>query len=92
MSRKRGKKTQSGYLIFTKEQRAGLVQAHSSLRFGEIAKLIADRWRDLSSEEKEIYNERKGKERLSKQALLKHYASLHIGNQVAYSLTRQREP
>lgn len=53
---KKGKHTKrSGYLEFCKEQRKKAKAEGSELSFGEMSRIIGQKWRDLSEEEKEKY-------------------------------------
>lgn len=53
----------SAYNIYFGEIRNDVKKSQENLSFGEIGKLIARRWKDLSVEEKRLYEERAGQDR-----------------------------
>lgn len=60
---KKLKKPCGPYIIFGKEQRKKIVQAHPGMKNKEIMSAIGEAWNNLPMEEKEIYKERAFKER-----------------------------
>jgi hypothetical protein len=50
-------KKKSAFLIYCEEHRDQLKKENPDLSFGEIAKLLGEKWKQLSEDEKEIYNQ-----------------------------------
>ena len=49
------KKPPSGYMLFCKEKRAGIVKANPKMAFGEVGKALGAAWGKLSDKEKAKY-------------------------------------
>lgn len=60
---KKLKKPCGPYILFGKEHRKKIVQAHPGLKNKEIMSAIGEAWNNLPMEEKEVYKERASKER-----------------------------
>lgn len=52
------KKRVSAYMIYAKEARVNLLAKNPDLKFGEISKMIAKSWKNLSEDEKEKYKDK----------------------------------
>ncbi|KAH0788152.1 high mobility group protein B3 [Histomonas meleagridis] len=57
------KRPRSGYLIFQAEVRPKIVEENPDILQKEIMKKVGQMWRDLSDEEKKVYNEKAAAEK-----------------------------
>lgn len=57
-SEKTEKKSLSGYMLFCKDVRDQIKQEHPEFKFSEISKCLGEKWRNLTDEEKKVYNEK----------------------------------
>lgn len=48
----------TGYILFCKENREQIVSENPTLEFGKVGKELGARWRALTPEEKQVWNER----------------------------------
>ncbi|CAI0374958.1 unnamed protein product [Linum tenue] len=51
------KKALSGYMFFSQTERESVKKSNPGIAFGEVGKVLGDRWRAMSAEEKEPYEE-----------------------------------
>ncbi|KAF8051424.1 hypothetical protein N665_1727s0009 [Sinapis alba] len=49
------KKAMSGFMYFSQMERENIKKTHIGIGFGEIGKVLGDKWRQMSAEEKEPY-------------------------------------
>lgn len=54
------KKPLSGFMLFSKENRAQIKEDNPDITFGQIGKKLGEMWRALSDEEKQAFKDRKG--------------------------------
>lgn len=46
----------SAYLVFSRATRDSIKREHPDLKFGDLAKVVAERWKDMSEEERAPYH------------------------------------
>jgi hypothetical protein len=56
----KSKKPLSGFMLFSKENRAGIKEENPEITFGQIGKKLGEMWRALDDKEKESFKSRKG--------------------------------
>jgi hypothetical protein len=52
------KRKTSAYIHFTKAERPNIISENPEAKFGEISKLISQKWKNMSSDEKKVYEEK----------------------------------
>jgi len=78
----------SGYIVFAGENRKMILSESPSLPFGEISKIVGNRWRNLSKHEREIYEDRA--KRMSEDMMAK--AKQQEANEKAIESGRSQSP
>ncbi|KAI8088028.1 high mobility group box domain-containing protein [Gilbertella persicaria] len=53
----------SAYMYFSQEQRQSVKDANPGVTFGQIGKLLGEKWKSMSDEEKKPYNEKAAKDK-----------------------------
>jgi len=89
------KKARSGYMWFCKENRPVQVDAHPDARFGEITKLMAKAWSEMSDDSKQPYQDLHmlDKERFSDEmSELKATGRFTVRDNVDGTLTNRSQP
>jgi len=59
------KKPMNAYVVFCKEKRFQLMAENPTMKFGEITKVLADKWKSISEEEKQPYIKSSEEQRLA---------------------------
>tara|TARA_Y100001972_G_scaffold81750_1_gene99419 strand:+ start:4578 stop:5150 length:573 start_codon:yes stop_codon:yes gene_type:complete len=62
-----GSKRKSGYIIYLVEQRPLIAKENPELKSTEIVSIIASKWREMSTEEKDVYNKKAKNEQQEQQ-------------------------
>ncbi|KAL1916519.1 uncharacterized protein VTP21DRAFT_5710 [Calcarisporiella thermophila] len=57
------KRPLSAYMLFSQEKRKQVLEENPDVKFTEVGKLLGAMWKELSEEEKKIYNDKASKDK-----------------------------
>ncbi len=79
---KTGKKTVTGYILYSSERRKSKVQENPGEKFGEISRMIGNEWRAMPQSERQMYEERASK--LNEDNAAKYAEELALNGGISY--------
>lgn len=79
------KRPNTNYLIFSNEIRESISKANPEAKMGEISKIISEKWKGLSDDDRQKYSDKASKDKDRYEEQMEEYNNnLHIGSVMQY--------